>query len=313
MNMQLGYLVFGVRSLPDWQDFCSHMLGLPAPLENPDGSLGWTVDAAAQRLIACPDAADDLLGLGLDCGTPQQLEQAVARLQAAGIATCEAAPALRAARRVASLWLARDPAGNAVELFTGLERAARPFESAAFPAGFRTGEAGLGHAVLVSGELAAMERFYVDTLGFGVTERLQTKVGPLAIHGTFLHCNPRHHSLALFDLPSNKRLHHFMLQANAHMDVGLALERARAGGVPLSLDLGQHPAPDGTFSFYGMTPSGFDFEIGAGSGEINPQQWDTMHTTSTSSWGHRPQWRLKWRTAAALASRWLGGRRARAA
>jgi 2,3-dihydroxybiphenyl 1,2-dioxygenase len=311
MDLSLGYLVFGVRDLPAWRAFCNDMLGLPAPCENPDGSVGWTVDGAAQRLVGATDPRDDIAALGLDCGTPAGVAAAVARLRAAGVAVAAADPALRTARRVQELWLAEDPAGNAVELFHGLERASEPFRSEAFPAGFCTGDAGLGHAVLVSSDMGAMERFYVDVLGFGVTERLATQVGPISVRGTFLHCNRRHHSLALFDLPSTRRLHHFMLQANAHMDVGRAFERAAALRVPLSLSLGQHPAPDGTFSFYGMTPSGFDFEIGAGSGEIEPAHWQEMHTKTTSSWGHRPQWRLKWRMASALVARSLGGKPAR--
>jgi 2,3-dihydroxybiphenyl 1,2-dioxygenase len=311
MDLQLGYLVFGVRDLPAWRDFCGGMLGLPAPLANADGSIGWRTDDAAQRLVVVHDDRDDLLALGLDCGAAAGLAAALSRLREAGVPVACAPEGLRAARRVAELWLAQDPAGNAVELFRDMERAAAPFHSEAFPSGFRTGEAGLGHAVLVSAQLAAMEHFYVDVLGFGVTERLATRAGPIAVRGTFLHCNPRHHSIALFDLPSGKRLHHFMLQANAHMDVGVAFERARARKVPLALDLGQHPAPDGTFSFYGITPSGFDFEIGAGSGEIAPHQWQPVRTQRTSSWGHRPQWRLKWRMVAALARHaWVLRRRA---
>lgn len=311
MDLQLGYLVFGVRDLPAWRAFCDRMLGLPAARENPDGSIGWTVDEAAQRLIAVRDPADDLAALGIDCGSAAGLAAAVARLQESGIAVAPGDAMLRAARCVTELWRAEDPAGNAVELFHGLQRTGVAFRSEAFPGGFRTGEAGLGHAVLVSPDLEAMEHFYVEVLGFGVTERLATKAGPITVRGVFLHCNRRHHSLALFDLPATRRLHHFMLQANAHMDVGRAFERAEALRVPLSLDLGQHPAPDGTFSFYGMTPAGFDFEIGAGSGEIEPAQWKVMRTQATSSWGHRPQWRLKWRMARALVARRFAGKPAR--
>lgn len=70
--------------------------------------------------------------------------------------------------------------------------------------------------------------------------------------------------------------------------------------MPLALTIGQHPDPDGTFSFYGMTPSGFDFEIGAGSQEIEPAGRPADHTSVTSSWGHQPQLRLKLRLVGAL-------------
>lgn len=49
--VQLGYLVFDVRRPDRWMQFCRSMLGLPAPLANSDGSAGWQVDHAAQRLI----------------------------------------------------------------------------------------------------------------------------------------------------------------------------------------------------------------------------------------------------------------------
>ena len=74
-----------------------------------------------------------------------------------------------------------------------------------------------------------------------------------------------------------------------------------------SLGLGQHPDPDATFSFYGQTPSGFDFEIGAGSREIEPAGWQTMKTDVTSTWGHKPQLRLQLKMAKELAIRSLGG------
>jgi catechol-2,3-dioxygenase len=77
----------------------------------------------------------------------------------------------------------------------------------------RNRRVGLGHAVLVAHDLPPMEAFYAGILGFGVTERRATRVGPIDFRGVFLHCNQRHHSLALFDLPLRRRLHHFMLQA----------------------------------------------------------------------------------------------------
>lgn len=303
--LQLGYLVFDVKRLDRWQSFCRDMLGLPAPVANADGSLGYRIDDAAQRLIVQPGRRDDLAALGLECGTDAALESIVARLREAGL-TIAADPELAVARRVRRLYAVTDPMGNRVEIHVGAERADAPFVSDEIPSGFVTGALGMGHAVLVSRDLATMEDFYVGLLGFGVTERLATTVGPIEVKGTFLHCNRRHHSLALFELPLRKQLHHFMLQAGAHADVGRAFERARRLKVPLSLELGQHPAPDSTFSFYGQTPSGFDFEIGAGGQEIEPLAWREQATDITSVWGHKPRLRLQLKMAKELALRRLG-------
>ena len=300
--LKLGYLAFAVRRPERWQAFCRTMLGLPEPVTNLDGTLGYALDGEArQRLIIQEGKADDLAAIGLHCSDDAALDTLLARLPA------ERAPAsLANARRVARLHVLSDPAGNRIELHTGAEAADRPFASAEMPGGYRTGALGMGHAVLVSRDLPAMERFYVDALGFGVSERLAAKVGPIQVRGTFLHCNRRHHSLALFNLPLRKRLHHFMLQAERLADVGAAFERARRTKVPLSLELGQHPDPDGTFSFYGRTPSGFDFEIGAGGQEIEPVGWREHTTDITSVWGHKPKLGLQLRMAKELVVRSLG-------
>jgi 2,3-dihydroxybiphenyl 1,2-dioxygenase len=310
--LALAYLVFDVASLPDWRRFCGDVLGLPAPLPNADGSLGWQLDAQCQRLIVQPGRRDDLAALGFECADDAALDALLARLGAAGHAVVEAAGALRVARRVRRLYTLRDPDGNAVELSVGLAAAAIPFASTAFPEGFVTGDLGLGHAVLVSHRVPQLEAFYVGALGFGVTERLDTRVGPIRLSGVFMHCNRRHHTLALFDLPLSKRMHHFMLQAPSVRDIGMAYERAQQLKVPMSLDLGQHPAPDSTISFYGATPSGFDFEIGAGTQEIEPRSWQSRQVEQTSTWGHKPRLRLQVKMAAGLLRQVMSRKRAAA-
>jgi 2,3-dihydroxybiphenyl 1,2-dioxygenase len=306
-GLRLAYLVVEARRPARWARFCDAMLGLPEPVDNLDGSRGWRIDSAAQRLIVREGRADDLAALGFDCGDEGQLDALLARLRQRGIAVTDGDAQARAARRVRRLHRLQDPAGNVIELVVGPAQAGERFVSAAVPGGYRAGELGLGHAALVAHDLAAMERFYVEALGFGVSERLAARAGPIEVRGVFLHCNVRHHSLALMDLPLRKRLHHFMLQVNDWRDVGLAYERARREKVPLSLDLGQHPDPDGTFSFYGITPSGFDFEIGGGGRDIDPAQWQVLRADVTSTWGHRPQWRTQLRIATGLVGRlWRG-------
>src|SRR5512133_291749 len=171
--MQLGYLVVGAARPARWADFCGAMLGLPEPVINADGSRGWRVDEASQRLVVQEDRADDLLALGIDCGDAAGLDARIALARAAGLEVAVGDAALARARRVERLARLADPAGNTVELFHGLAGANTPFESDAFPGGFRTGGLGLGHAALVSRDLEAMEAFYTG-LGFRVTERLDT-------------------------------------------------------------------------------------------------------------------------------------------
>jgi 2,3-dihydroxybiphenyl 1,2-dioxygenase len=304
--IKLGYMHFAVSRPRRWQEFLSRVLGLPAPTSNTDGSAGYRVDGAEQRIIVSEGVADDLAALGFELPDADTVESLARRLRSQGVAVRRASPELHAARRVECLIEFEDPDGGRLEAYSGPRAAAGAFASTVIQGGFDTGDLGLGHAVLVSHELEAMERFYVDVLGFGVTERLNTRVGPIDVSGIFLHCNPRHHSLAMFDLPIKKRMHHFMLQANKMNDVGRAYEAAQRHKVKFSLGLGQHPDPDGTFSFYGVTPSGFDFEVGAGTHAIEPAGWSTMHTQQTSAWGHKPTLGLQLRMARGLIASRLG-------
>jgi biphenyl-2,3-diol 1,2-dioxygenase len=50
-------------------------------------------------------------------------------------------------------------------------------------------------------------------------------VAGVPVELTFLHCNPRHHTLALVPASMPKRLNHFMLQVDSMDDVGLAHDR----------------------------------------------------------------------------------------
>lgn len=304
--MKLGYLLFEVRKPDAWKDFAQEMLGLSGGVENADGSRGYRLDSAAQRIIVAPGKTDDIAAIGLEFADEQALDAWARRLAAAGIKTSQGDAALCRARRVERLMMCTDPLGIRIEAVTGIQRAPDPFSSATFPGGFHSDQTGFGHVVLAGRDLEALERFYVGGVGFAITERLSARVGPLDVRGTFLHCNRRHHTLALLSVPQRKRLNHFMLQAGSAVDVIRAHDRARQRRVPFSLELGQHPPPDSTLSFYARTPSGFDFEIGAGGGEIEPQGWQELLQTTTSSWGHQPTLGLKLRAARDLLASKLG-------
>jgi biphenyl-2,3-diol 1,2-dioxygenase len=301
-EMKLGYLVFEARAPEKWRTFCSTMLGLPEPVTNTDGSDGYRLDDAMQRLVVRSGDADDLAAIGLELPTEDALSALARRVSAAGVAVEEGDGDLLRARHVQRLVRFRDPAGNWIEAFVGLAATAEQLASEHFPGGFDT-DLGIGHVALLHHDLEEMERFYVDVLGHGVSERMASRSGPLPIGGVFLHCNRRHHTIAILDLPLDKRVHHFMLEAVRRSAVGRAFERATSLGVPLSLGLGEHS--DGTFSFYAATPSGFDFEIGAGGEPIDPGTWQAVESSDDRVWGHQPTLRLKLKTVAALIKRRL--------
>ena len=303
-RINLAYLVFQVRDLAHWRRFATDMLGVPTAAADGDGTLALRLDDRAHRFILRQGEADDIDALGWEVADQKDFDAVVSRAQAAGAKPHAADPDLCRARHVERLVHFSGPDGVRNEIVMGLGRADAPFTSTLMPGGFRTGSRGLGHAVLSSANTQSAASFYRDVLGMRPSQDMQVSIGPMEIGGVFLHCNPRHHSLALFQMPTKGRMHHFMIEANDMRDVGRAWERARKLKVPITLTLGQHPEPDCMVSFYAMTPSGFDFEIGAAGRLIDPDNFAPITIHSTSDWGHRPTLRAKWNLiSAAIANK----------
>nr|ART38240.1 F328 [uncultured bacterium] len=152
--------------------------------------------------------------------------------------------------------------------------------------GFVADEHGLGHLVVSAPDSAATAAFYQDLLGFRLSDRIVCEFYGYPVDITFLHTNPRHHSLA-FGGPQPKRLHHFLLEVKSLDDVGAALDRAVAAGVRIAQMLGRHPN-DRMVSFYAFTPSGFQFEYGWGGRMVDDATWQPTVHDRISEWGHHP-------------------------
>ena len=122
------------------------------------------------------------------------------------------------------------------------------------------------------------------------TDWVETEIAagiPLELR--FYHCNERHHSIALarapFELP--RTLHHVMFEANDRDDVGLAFDRVWNQGLTIASGLGRH-GNDKMFSFYVVSPAGFQVEVGHGGRRVTPEWDDNRRYDSISTWGHQP-------------------------
>jgi catechol 2,3-dioxygenase-like lactoylglutathione lyase family enzyme len=62
-------------------------------------------------------------------------------------------------------------------------------------------------------------------------------MGPVELKVSFFHCNARHHSLAIAQIPAPEvpqKLHHINFEVKQVADVGAAYDRALAAGTPLA-------------------------------------------------------------------------------
>tara|TARA_A100001391_G_scaffold119260_1_gene81168 strand:- start:14002 stop:14910 length:909 start_codon:yes stop_codon:yes gene_type:complete len=284
----LGYVGLEVSDLAQWTHFATAILGLQA-VPREDGSVDLRMDNYATRIRLHEGSADDLAYCGWEVRDSAALAALSARLEGAGVAVEFGDKELAADRRVAELIRFADPEGNRHEAFFGpLQRTNQPFVS---PLGvrFKTGQQGLGHVVLACRDKAAMMEFFLQTLGFRLSDHINTEVVPgKPLELSFMRCNGRHHSLALAPLPLPKKIVHLMVEVTSVDDVGRALYRCTDENIHLSFTLGRH-SNDDMLSFYPLSPSGFDIEYGWGGLEVDDETWHVLTHDCNSAWGHKFQ------------------------
>jgi 2,3-dihydroxybiphenyl 1,2-dioxygenase len=287
---QLGYLGLEVSDLAEWERFATEVLGLQVAGKAPDGSMLLRMDENNHRFILRQGGADDVAFAGWEVADQAALRELGRRLGDAGIEAVPGKPEEAAARGVVELLKFNDPNGIATEAYFGpLMNFQTPFHSPRPISGFVTGTMGLGHIVIRANDSAKSLHFYRDVLGMRVSDFIDLKMRrgqPSGISLTFMHCNPRHHSLAFGEIPARKRLMHFMLQVGQVDDVGSTMYLAQDRGVTISGSLGRH-TNDHMVSFYMRSPSGFEIEYGFGARTVDDATWKVQRHEAGSVWGHR--------------------------
>ncbi|MGH8971625.1 MAG: VOC family protein [Acidimicrobiia bacterium] len=276
----LGYVRITSEDPHAWTGFACDVLGMQA-VAGDNGTLHLRMDGRHHRLAVEPGDADGGAAYGWEVADVAALDAAAGELEAAGVAVAGSTKQELETRRVASLVSFSDPAGHRVELFCGPDRGDGEFTPGRDIAGFKTGALGLGHIVLMVPDLEPAVRFYQDVMGFRLSDYM---LAPFK--ATFLHTNPRHHSLAILEVGVSA-LHHFMVELNDVDDVGRAYDVVQSEGIPVARSLGRH-TNDRMISFYARSPSGFEVEYGYGGHLVDDATWQPCELASVSSWGHHP-------------------------
>lgn len=288
----LGYIVAESSDLDAWDSFATQVLGLQRhqALEEDGATRFYKMDDRPYRLLVEASGEDRYGSSGWECGDETAYADTLATLADAGVAVEEAPAALRERRRVQALSLFRDPCGNRHELYWGMVSDFSRFVSPVGVSGFVTGELGMGHTVLPAPAFDETVAFYRDVLGFGLSDLMKIRFTDDPAEPEkrlwFMHCNGRHHSLALFEMPVPSGCVHMMLEAADVDEVGYAMDRREKHGARLTATLGRH-ANDHMISFYMATPSGFDVEFGACGRVIDDwSRFPAFQSTVASLWGH---------------------------
>jgi len=289
----LGYVLATSTDCSAWAHFATRVLGCQDATSmrvDGDDCHYFKIDERPYRLIVEPGATDGYGLSGWECAGAGSYGETLARLRDAGVTVEEITGDVLARRRVQALARFADPAGNTHEVYWGMVSDFSRFTSPVGVSGFVTGELGMGHTVLPAPNFDQTAAFFTDILGFGVSDLMKIRFTDDPAEPEkrlwFMHCNGRHHSLALFEMPIPSGCVHIMLETNSVDEVGYAMDRREAQGVPLAATLGRH-ANDHMISFYMRTPSGFDIEYGAEGRVVDDwSRFTAFQSTVASLWGH---------------------------
>ncbi len=284
---ELSYVVIGTPDLGKWRDYGTKVLGMAA-IDGPDDSLYLKMDGRDFRFLIQKTGADALTASGWSVADRQSFNEVRADLEKAGVAVTNGGAAERKARKVQDFFSFKDPAGLTHEVSWGPIAGFTKFVS---PIGtqFVTGDLGMGHAVLPTGDIDATVTFWTEVMGFGVSDLLHLTlaegVPPIRVY--FLHCAAgRQHSLAYAELTDPTGCNHLMVEVDSMDEVGRALDRVEQNGVKLTLTLGRH-VNDDMISFYMKTPGGFQMEYGTGGSVKDWSTYKVFESTRGSHWGHK--------------------------
>lgn len=283
MSVQsLSYLGLNVADVGAWARFATEVLGMQGAAKA-SGDTVLRLDDHAARILLHASPADDVGYLGFEVADAAAAQALAKSLQAGGVEVRPMRTDEADARECGGGFVFSDPDGLQLEIAYGTKRAADAFHSPR-EAAFVTGEQGLGHVVVSTSDLERSLAFY-GALGFKVSDFIETDLGPgIRVKLAFLHCNPRHHTLALLPLPTPKRLNHLMVQVTTIDTVLAAYYRAQKAGLQIVRHMGRH-TNDRMLSFYTDTPAGFHVEYGCDALTVG-KDWPVGHHDAISIWGH---------------------------
>lgn len=289
-DVHLGYVVIETQRFADWRRFGRDAVGLQVD-ETLSDTMRFRLDDHSCRFLLQRGPAEDVTALGWELDDHDVFDAVAARVTAHGVALTEGGAEDAALRGVERLARFPGPNGLIQEIYT------RPHVSHTAPVllakeGFVTGESGLGHVAIVSKHPHQMHGYYRTVFDARLSDYIDETISGLKFKIRFLRVNERHHSVAIASVnrlpikPIRTRIQHVNIQVAALDDMVAAYQRMAENGFGVALSIGQH-TNDKELSFYAVTPSGFEWEVGWNPIVIdNEDAWEPTTHQGISIWGH---------------------------
>ena len=290
--VHLGYIVIETNKFADWRRFGRDAIGMHVDEALP-GVMRFRLDDNECRFLLQRGPAEDVIALGWELDDHDTYDEILNRVHRHGVPITEGTAeeaALRGVERVARF---PGPNGLAQEISTGARRGAK-LTDMAVRGGFVTGDNGIGHVAVTSKKPDQLHGYYSTVFDARLSDYIDETISGMKFKIRFLRVNQRHHSVAIAAVnrlpinPIRTRVQHLNIQVADLDDLTASYQRVEELGFRMALSVGQH-TNDRELSYYAITPSGFEWEVGWNPIVVDEETWEPATHQGISIWGHTPQ------------------------
>lgn len=291
-NVHLGYIVIETEKFADWRRFGRDAVGMHLD-ESAPGVMRFRLDDNECRFLLQRGPAEDTTALGWELDDHATFDTIAARITSHGVPLVDGSAEEAALRGVERFARFPGPNGLDQEMYVSARKPTQPL-SLATRGGFVTGVDGMGHVAIATKKPHQMRGYYNTVFDARLSDYIDETINGLKFKIRFLRVNERHHTIAiassnLFPLnPIRTHIQHCNVQVAELNDMTLAYQRVKRLGFDMALSVGQH-TNDKELSFYAMTPSGFEWELGWNPIVVDESTWEPTTHQGISIWGHTPE------------------------
>jgi 2,3-dihydroxybiphenyl 1,2-dioxygenase len=291
-KVHLGYLVVETEKFDDWRRFGRDAIGLHVDQTLPD-VMRFRLDDHECRFLLQRGPAEDATALGWELDDHDTFDTIEARIRSHGVPIIQGTAAEAELRGVERFVRFPGPNGLKQEIFVRAVKSVEPLRLEA-TGGFVTGVDGMGHVAIATKKPHQMRGYYSTVFDARLSDYIDETISGLKFKIRFLRVNERHHTVAIAAVnrlplnPIRTRIQHCNVQVADLNDMTLAYQRVRQLGFDMALSVGQH-TNDKELSFYAVTPSGFEWELGWNPIVVDESTWEPTTHQGISIWGHTPE------------------------
>lgn len=290
-NVHLGYVAIETNKISDWKRFGRDAIGMHLDDMAPD-TVRFRLDDNECRVLLRRGPTEDVVALGWQLDGHATFDEISRRVADHGVPSVEGTDEEAKLRGVERFLRFAGPHGLTQEVYTTARTA--PLSLDIPGSGFVTGAGGMGHVALTTKKPHLVRGYYNHVFDARLSDYIDETISGMKFKIRFLRVNERHHSVAIASVnalplnPIRTRIQHVNIQVASLDDMVASYQRTKELGFGIALSVGQH-TNDKELSYYALTPSGFEWEVGWNPIVVDESTWSPTTHQGISIWGHKPE------------------------